>query len=265
MLTKQLEKFGLSEKEAKVYVALIELEVATANEVAERAGVNRSSTYVVLDSLLNKGLVSIVGDKTVKQYAATNPEILIQEIEETIQEKAAVKEGLNKILPDLKALHKDTKQKPKVRIHEGKKGLIAAFEETLESKEKVVRVASSVSKISKVLPLYMPKYIKRRVEKGIKLYGIHPDDKIGHFLLNLEPGKSFDESILIPKDTFDFTADFAIFDDKIAYMTTENGGVAVSIENREMAQMAKNIFDLAFKEAKRLHLSETTKTKESQK
>jgi len=264
MLTKQLEKFGLSEKEAKVYVALIELEVATANEVAERAEVNRSSTYVVLDSLLNKGLVSISGDKTVKQYVATNPEILIQEIDSTIQEKTAVKDGLSKILPELRALHKDTRDKPKVKVYTGKKGLMAAFEESLDNKEGVMRVASSVTKIGKLLPLYMPKYIKRRVAAGIKMYGIHPDDKLGRFLLSLEPSKNFDEPVLIPSNTFDFSADFAIFDDNIAYMTAENGGVAVLVKNKEIADMSKNLFDLAFAQAKIIR-DKKTKQQELQK
>tara|TARA_B100000745_G_C20154018_1_gene395508 strand:+ start:5725 stop:6507 length:783 start_codon:yes stop_codon:yes gene_type:complete len=253
MLTKQLEKFGLSEKEAKVYVALIELEVATANEVAERADVNRSSTYVVLDSLLNKGLVSISEDKTVKQYVATNPEILIQEIEATIQERTAVKEGLHGILPELKALHKDTKRKPKVKVFEGKKGLIAAFEDSLTTKNKVIRIASSVTKISKILPLYMPKYIDRRSELGIRMIGIHPDHKLGRFLMGLKSSKTVnDDAILIPEDTFEFTSDFAIYDNKVAYMNEKNGGTAVIIEDKEIAEMSKNVFDLAHKEAKRI-------------
>lgn len=256
-LSKQLENFGLSEKEARAYIALTELEVATANQVAEHAGVKRSSTYVVLDSLIAKGLVSISEDKTVKRYVATNPEVLVQEIDATIQQQEAVKRGIESILPELKALHKDTKDKPKVKVYSGKKGLIAAFEDTLETKEGKMRVVSSVSKISKVLPLYMPKYIKRRVEKNIKLYGIHPADKIGRFLLNLEPGKSFDENLLIPKDSFSFTSDFAIFDNKIAYMTTENGGTAVSIESAEIAKTAKSMFDLAFEQARRISVNST--------
>jgi len=253
MLTKQLEKFGLSEKEAKIYVALIELEVATANEVAERADVNRSSTYVVLDSLLNKGLVSISEDKTVKQYVASNPEILLQEIEQTIQAQEIVKKGIENILPELKALHKDTKAKPKVRVYTGKKGLIATFEDSLAVKEGVIRIASSVTKISKLLPLYMPQYIDKRAELGIKMIGIHPDHKLGQFLLSLKASKvAGDDAVLIPAKTFDFTSDYAIYDNKIAYMNAENGGTAVIIEDKEIAQMSKNIFDLAHAEAKRI-------------
>lgn len=253
MFTKQLERFGLSEKEAAIYVALIELEVATANEVAERADVNRSSTYVVLDSLLNKGLVSISEDKRVKQYVATNPEILIQEIESTIQEKNLIKEGLHKILPELKALHKDTRSKPKVRVYEGRKGLIATFEDSLQTKEKVIRIASSVLKISKLLPLYMPKYIDKRAELGIKMIGIHPDNKLGRILMSMKSSKTArDDAVLIPSKSFDFTSDYAIYDDKIAYMNSANGGTAVIIEDKEIAQMSKNIFDLAHSEAKRI-------------
>lgn len=253
VLSKQLQNFGLSEKEAKIYIALVELEIATANQAAERAGVNRSSTYVVLDSLMSKGLVSVSEDKTVKQYVATNPEVLLQEIEETIQKQKSVKEGIENILPELKALHRETKSKPKVRVFTGKKGLIATFEDSLNSKEKVIRIASSVTEISKILPLYMPKYIDKRHEKGIKMIGIHPDGKIGRFLMGLKASKSAnDDAVLIPKETFTFTSDYAIYDNKIAYMNGKDGGTAVIIEDKEIAQMSKNIFDLAHKEAKRI-------------
>ncbi len=70
MLIKDLIEFGLSEKEAKIYIALLELEIATVNEIAKKAGVNRSSTYVTLDGLISKGFVSISDDKNIRHYCA---------------------------------------------------------------------------------------------------------------------------------------------------------------------------------------------------
>lgn len=263
MLTKELEEFGLSEKEAKIYLALVELEIATAHQVAERADVNRSSTYVVLDSLLHKGLVSVSNDKNVKQYVATNPEVLLREIDTEIEQKKIVREGINKILPELKALHRETKKRPKVRVFEGKKGLIASFEDSLTSKEKLIRVTSAVSKMTKLLPLYFPKYVKKRKELGITMKGIHLDDTTARTLQRLKIINP-QNHILLDADKYNFPVDYAIYDDKIAYMTAEGGGLSIIVESPGIAEVSKEIFDLAFEKAKLIKEETNPSSKEVQ-
>ena len=51
---KTLISVGFSEKEAAVYLALLELEVAGVTEIAKKSNIKRSSTYVVLESLKQK-------------------------------------------------------------------------------------------------------------------------------------------------------------------------------------------------------------------
>ncbi len=248
-LTKHLVEFGLSEKEAKVYLALIELEVASVSEIAKTAGVNRSSTYVILSSLGKKGLVSISGDKNIQQCVAVTPEMLFREAEERVNQAQKIKKIIGDIIPDLKALHKDTKQKPKIKVFEGKQGLISAFEDTLNSREKIMRTFSNVERISKTLPEYFLDYVQRRIKLGIKMHGIHPDDKVARYVIKNSP--KFDQPMLIPSHISRFPADVAIYDNKIGYMSPDEN-LAIIIESKKLADIMKNIFDLAFQEAKRL-------------
>src|SRR4030042_1245974 len=143
LLVKQLIEFGLSEKEAKTYLALLELEVATVRE-----------------------------------------------------------------LP--KALHKDTKQKPKIRVFEGKRGLINAFEDSLNNEEKLIRIYSSPSNLEKIIPDYLIQYVHKRFRLGIKMYGIHSDNKIHRQYIEKSP-RNFDKPILIPEKKYKFPVDFAVF------------------------------------------------------
>ncbi len=251
LLIKQLIEFGLSEKEAKVYLALLELEVAAVSEIAKTANINRSSTYVVLSSLKKKGLVGTSEDKKVQRYIATSPEMLFREAEEKSQKAENIKNKISDIVPELKALHKDTKHKPIVRVYEGKQGLINAFEDSLDNKEKIMRVYSSVEGVFKLLPEYFPNYVQRRIKLGIKMYGIHPNGKIEQHLIKISP--KFDEPMLIPPKKYKFPADLAIWDDKIGYMSSEKGCSTILIESKEMADVMKNIFDLAYEEAKGLY------------
>ncbi len=251
ILVKNLVEYGLSDKEAKIYLALLRLEVSVVNEVAKTAGVNRSSAYVVLEALKEKGLVSVSHDKKIQHYIATSPEALLYSAENLAQKQENIKNKIADIVPELKALHKDTKQKPRVMVYEGEKGIMNALSCTLGSKEKKIRVLSSSEQVSEL----MIGYTVKRFEKGIKMMGIHPDGEIAKMLISKSP-KNFDELALISAKDYKFSADIAIFDDKIGYISNKQKGISFIIESRDMAEAMKTIFDLAWKEARRVGFSE---------
>ncbi|MEK7063783.1 MAG: helix-turn-helix domain-containing protein [Patescibacteria group bacterium] len=249
-----LTKFGLSDKEARAYLALLELEVATAHEVASKAELNRSSAYVVLESLREKGLASVSVGETTKQYVASSPDMLVERAADAAEKQAKIERSINDLLPDLKSLHRDTKQKPRVRILEGKAGLIQSFEETLRVRDKVMRVVSSADDIQRSLPDYLPKYVQRRTELGIAMYGIHPFSEQGDYIR--KHYAPLDQIKLIPPERWAFNSDFAIFDDTVGFMLHKDL-VAIHIENAAIADAMKKVFDLAFEEATRLDINTT--------
>ena len=51
-----LKNIGLSPKEAKVYLAVLKLKKGLITSIAEQAGVNRTTTYDILEYLNKKGL-----------------------------------------------------------------------------------------------------------------------------------------------------------------------------------------------------------------
>lgn len=251
MLSKTLIEFGLTEKASKVYLALLEHEIATVNQIAKVTGINRSSTYVVLESLQKKGLVGITDDKRVQQYMAISPDALMRIAEDSAKKHEIIKNKIDKLVPELKALYKGTKRKPLVKVYEGKQGLINAFEDTLKMKEKVIRISSSVGNLFNVFSDYFPEYVEMRRKKGIVMHGIHPNDLPAQMLITNAPDR-FDKPILIPSKKYSFPADLAIYDNKISYMSLDGKGIAIVIESKEMADVMKSVFDLAFTEAKRL-------------
>jgi sugar-specific transcriptional regulator TrmB len=252
MFIKELIEFGLSDKEARVYLALLELEIAGVQEIAKVADVNRSTAYVTLESLKKRGFVSISDEKNVRQYIATPPDAILRVARDKAHQQEHVLEKIEQIVPEMKALFKGTKKKPIVKIFEGKEGLISAFEDTLKCKEKLIRVSSAIGNLKKIIPEYLAEYIKKRYESGIKMKGIHPNDSDIKYLISISP-KNFDQPITIPINKSSFLADLAVYDNKIGYMSHKNGGLAILIESKEIADVMKDIFDLAFEEAKRLN------------
>jgi sugar-specific transcriptional regulator TrmB len=114
-----LQNIGLSEKEAKVYLVLLEFQEALPSTIAKRADIKRPTTYVILERLVKKGLVShFRSEKTkVKHYRALNPNFLV----ESQQEKT---EDLIKALPKLLNLNDKYESPPQMTVYEGKEGYL---------------------------------------------------------------------------------------------------------------------------------------------
>ncbi|MCS7132516.1 MAG: hypothetical protein N3F65_01670 [Nitrososphaeria archaeon] len=69
-----LKKLGLTDYEARAYVAVVELGEAEASEVAMRSGVPRTRIYDVLSRLENRGFIQRIRGARPAVYAAIHPE-----------------------------------------------------------------------------------------------------------------------------------------------------------------------------------------------
>ena len=63
-----LEDLGLSKREAKAYLALLELGSTTVGEIIKKTDIPSSKIYEVLDRLMKKGLVSYVIIKLFRSF-----------------------------------------------------------------------------------------------------------------------------------------------------------------------------------------------------
>ncbi len=84
-LTK-LRDFGLNSYESKLWTALLSRGSSTAGELSDIAGVPRSRSYDVLESLEKKGFILMKLGKPIK-YVAVPPEEVIDRIKKKINEK----------------------------------------------------------------------------------------------------------------------------------------------------------------------------------
>jgi len=252
LLLKQLVNFGLSEKEARIYLALLELEAATVYETAKHSGINRSSAYVVLEALSKKGFVGISDDKKVRKYIAASPETLLNAAKASTKKQEGIKEGLESIIPELKALDKGTKRRPIVKVFEGKNSIGELYWSLFSTpnKDKKLRTFANPVNLFRYVPNFL-EHDKERGKRGIKMFAINPAKKEIINLYKHTQAVPPVETALIPENKFTFSSDMGIFGDTITFSSPkENFGI--TIENKEIADMLKISFDLAWEEAKRL-------------
>lgn len=84
-ITEALQSFGLSDKETRAYTALLGLGSGSAYAVARAANLKLSTSYVVLDSLIAKGVVVRVPRTRKRLYTARQPYVLLELLEERTQ------------------------------------------------------------------------------------------------------------------------------------------------------------------------------------
>jgi HTH-type transcriptional regulator, sugar sensing transcriptional regulator len=95
---KKIKDFGLNSYEAKIWTALLSRGVSTAGELSDIAGVPRSRSYDILESLEKKGFIVMKIGKPIK-YLAIPPEEVVERVKKRV---AAGAEEQSKVLDQLK-------------------------------------------------------------------------------------------------------------------------------------------------------------------
>ncbi|MEK7520236.1 MAG: helix-turn-helix domain-containing protein [Patescibacteria group bacterium] len=244
---KDLERFGLSEKEARVYLASLELGPATAAQIAQKAGVNRATTYVEIESLMKMGLVSTHEKNKKTLFTAEDPEALKRILQRRQERFQRAHQALNELLPELSNLYHYAGEKPKVRFFEGKEGLLTMQEDFLKTKDKMIEGLYNVDNYHKVFS---------RTERE-QYYAVRLKKKIhGRTLYNREAGP-FDspdkitEDRFVSTDKFNFSSDITIYDSKVAIASLRGKLMGVIIENEEIANTVRALFRLAWDAAEK--------------
>jgi HTH-type transcriptional regulator, sugar sensing transcriptional regulator len=119
----ELQAAGLSSKEVSTYMVLLTMGPSSVQSIARKAKIARGTTYVILDSLIKRGLVCVQKTDKRRLFVAERPERIIGMLEEKkvhVEQDIAAIESL---LPSLHAIMKAQEIKPVVRYYEGEKGL----------------------------------------------------------------------------------------------------------------------------------------------
>lgn len=232
-LNEALTQFGLTEKEAKIYLALLELGASSVQKIAQKAEIARPTAYDILESLKNQQLASIFEKGQVKYYSPTDP----SRIREMAKQKS---ETIEQAFPQLKALYSAPLEKPKVRFYEGVEGMKIILEENLRDGQENFTIGSAED-LFKTLEFF-PEFVKKRVKLGIPIKVILRESEKARERQKLGP-RQLREVRIIPAK-YEFHSMTMIFGHKIAMFSFKNDYVALLIESKELTEMQKAIFKL---------------------
>ena len=164
-----LEEIGLTQNETKVYLALNELGTSTIGPIVNKAGISNSKIYIILERLIQKGLVSHILINNIKNYKTADPNRLIDFLEEKKKKVELQENKIKNILPQLLSAQKRGVKDKQVEVYEGFNGIKSAREKALnllkKGDEMLILGASKFS--TSQYEYYWENYHSRRIKKGI--------------------------------------------------------------------------------------------------
>lgn len=236
-LIEELGKLDLSKRQAKVYLALLQLGAASAIELAKNTGYKHPTVYDVLDSLKERNLVteSYAGSK--RRFTPEDPG--------NFQEQIARKQRtLDAVLPSLHELYIAGPRRPVIRFYQGAEGFHQVNEELLNVKAKEYFYFGSVREMFDTSgEEYLKEYTRRRIERGIWSNSIRnrPSESAAAYM---QPGgRNLRRVRYLPRPIAENVAELFLYDGKIAVHSTLKENYAVTIESRELFILLKTIWD----------------------
>jgi HTH-type transcriptional regulator, sugar sensing transcriptional regulator len=232
-----IKELGLSDFEARVYLATLTLGPTTILKISRTSGIKRATVYTVIEDLIRKGYISIEPRGFKRLFVAENPRNLEKGLEDR-------RERFREALPDLDALYNQREGGSIIRIYEGKEAIRGIYKE-LPSELKYgdpYLVIANVKKWNEADPEHSIKWRERRSKLGLACRLIVEDNeegrKFAEFAANysekvklLPSGRHLDTSLVITP--------------KKAIVHQYLGPVSVVVnESAASLQMYKEMFEL---------------------
>lgn len=239
------KKIGLSDKDAKVYLKLIEHGPISVRVLAQLSGLNRGTTYDILKNLQKKGLVSYFHHDTKQNFVAEDPVRFNKLIKDREEELDEVKKRIDDIIPELKSLQAKG-DKPVTKYYEGKEGIRFILDDILstmkDSKDKVYYIYSAPGVREDIYAAY-PDFIKKRIKYKLNVKTISLSE--GGDTYGLDERKWLEKE---GHDDINMTY-ILIYHNKCAFISRNpsHKPVGVIIENKMIYETQKIIFDQLWK------------------
>ena len=157
-----LDSLGLSDKEKRVYIALLELGESPVNKITEISELNRVTVYPILKNLIKKGFVSKFLMERKTCFKAIPP----KQILDLIKEK---EDKIKSVLPILEEKAKKIKETTSIELFKGSKGISSFLEKIYSGEDKELWAYGNGKFIDDIIKYQSLNARNLRFRKKIKL------------------------------------------------------------------------------------------------
>jgi len=243
-----LREIGLTEGEARVYLALLRLGASKTGPLVKAAGVSSSKVYKILDRLENKGLAGHMLKGNVRHFAATKPRRILDYLDEEEGRLGHRRAVAERMLPELERQQGSATGKAEATAYDGFKAVTNFFRSMLDELspgDSYGVIGAGYGKVPGLREFFLAHH-RRRAKKGIRLRMLANHDVKG----TLVPTTSLNSEIRYLPQYLMTNAQILFYRDKvfIAVWTREPKGFL--LESEEAVKNFRGYFNVLWKIAK---------------
>lgn len=242
-LIEPLKNLGLTEKEAKVYLALLQLGMATPYGMAKKSGLKRPTAYVIAEELVEKGMIVHVPGEEPRQYIARSPESVLE-----AQEAKLLK--AKRVLPELKSLQKNTSEKANVLYFEGVDGLRQAYQyrqKELHGKT-IVGFFASAEDASPEENQVFYEWNEYRERYGVNTRGLTVDSPtLASYAKWISSPEARFAAKFLPESLYSAKVSIESCDDQFVRIVLMESVQTLVVESPKLATALREVFEIAWK------------------
>jgi len=238
-MTETLIGIGFTEKEAKVYLALLSFSRATAYLIYLKSGLKKATVYVILENLVKKGFILKIPENKKSIYIAKSPADCIKIFQQKLNEA-------KEILPELMAIQKKKPEKVSVSYYQGIEGIKEVYNDTLKYPGEFLAFGSE--DVVKILGYeWMSDFIKNRVKKNIFVRAITPTTQYFKEELLEKDKQELREIKFINQEEYPFSIEIDVYGGSKVSLISGKEAMGAIIESSEVHNTMKLIFEILWK------------------
>lgn len=242
-----LAHIGFSNKEIDVYSFLLTVESAHPVQIAKEVKLKRSTVYVILDSLKEKGLIREIYHGKRHVYQAEDVERVRFFLEEQKLKTEGFIKSFDQIAPKLKATIRKKGQAPIIKFYEGDDAVQVSMNELVTNPRFRTELDYGVFSLELINKLFQHKNLRKFLDKKIK------DNKKFRILYSTEEGiiptsaESDQIAIRVEGKEHPFSCDISVFEDEVRFHMLGETIYGILIKNPELAETLTSLIQLAMK------------------
>lgn len=240
-IIKYLEDLGLNQKQAEVYLALVEIGKGTAYAIAKQAKVKRPNTYVILEELRTRGLALKIPHEKNQVFMAKDPSELFIEQEEKIR-------NARRILPELLARTSQKNTKAITYLFDGLDGVEKALKYKNESHRdgELLAFYAKADKGSASIPKMYFDHDKTLAQQKTRIRGFSPAHQS---VQGFRKRDNLPERKIIELPVSEFSPNVSVeVGDTFIKVFLHKEKQALIVENKDFSNLMKQIFEMLWKE-----------------
>jgi HTH-type transcriptional regulator, sugar sensing transcriptional regulator len=235
-LSKELQRIGLDHKEADIYLAALELGQTDISRLAKKAGIKRTTAYLVAESLKRRGLLNSFKKGKRPVFYAEDPRILLEQLDER---KTLIAGFLPRLLSQSNLIDK----KPVIRFYEGEEGIREIYKDTLRfpgNEQLAIYPESSIHYVG--AEYWSGYYAPKRLKLRIPVRNLYPDNPAMRKYRESISGQ-LQRTKFVDEKLFAVEMEFLIYGDRQVALLSFEEEIGLIIESRRIQQGLRSMFE----------------------